>query len=1440
MELPAELAELRHLLNRAGTTGSAAPLLTPEAALAAGRTILAVPPRARDLTENVLPALANWHLARFRALAAPDDADDYEACVRLSALIVRRNPGALSPGLRELALGHAARHPRGAFHPAPSCGPVLVRCAAAAPGNAALLDVAIDVLRVAESLADEDDEERVAIAGNLCGGLRARYGRTGAPEDLAAALRAGRAGAAVESVRGGVRMVCLNSLGNALADSFDAAGDLEDLSEAITVTRAAAAELPADAPMRQLLAISLAGRLSDRYRLARRAEDFDAALASATSATSGASEARGATAAKAHTVLTALWRERFADTRDPAHIDAAVAAGEAAVAATPPGEAYRPNRLIFLADALMTRSAPDDLDRALNLLHDAARLASGQRELEAMTYLRMARNHETRFSLDGDPARLGRGIDMARRGADLAAPASHVQAECLTLLGQLRMRRFVADGELPHLKEALAAFRGAAESMPRAAADYPAVLVNLAGCLHDLGKCTDETAPLREAVDTLRAALRAAPDRRSAAPVRQHALAALAETLFTLHDHDPAPRLLAEAVAAVDEADAETPAAAADMRLTIAELLLTRYRRTRRPADLDRAIEISRHFAESDDRQVRRKAWTCLSQGLTLRTEVSGSPAGPSGLSSLSALNAAVDSARRAVAAGVDKAASLGLLADALLRRAQRTGSVSDAEEAVRFAKELAALPEPQPRRQAGIWTNLATTLVSLYDRSNRLLILSEAIEAYRRAVPLLGDDDPDAAALQSNLGVALRRRHERMGNPDDLDEAVLAGRRAAAALAPADTEHDPEHDNEHDPERGRVLGNLGITLTTLFQQQRDPDPAIADEAVLSLRAALDATPDGHSMRAMRLFELGRSLWTRLEHSGSDDDYAQAVQAFREAVAAAGSDPAARDNAARFWGTLAAAREDWAGATEGWTAAIENLPRFAWLGLDRTERERLLEPLSGMASEAAAAALALGDPGHALALLEQGRTVLWNQDLQLRDERAALAEADPELHRALTDVGRRLAEPSAPPADPAREYAGRHHHAAEQRLELAHEWDALVERVRLLPGFEDFLTTPPSAHLQRGLGSHPVVVINIHPLRSDAIIVTGESVTHLPLPALGYDEVSARADSYLIAVRRLELGHRSRVDVTHAEQTLAAALEWLWDTMAEPVLEHVGHHGPPPGDWPGVTWCPTGPLALLPIHAAGYHDPGGRGRSVLDRVVSSYTPSVRAAARPHDRADASRGRRLLIAAVPESPGDALPDLPAARAEARTLAEGFPDRTGRLLIGPEATHAAVTGELARHAATHFACHGTQHPDEPASGAIHLHDTALTIRDIAALRLEQAEFAYLSACKSAAGAAGLPDEAIHLAAALQLAGYRHVIATLWSIDDQDSAQVALRTYELMGPELDFTTSAACLHRAVRELRDAHPYETTRWAPYVHFGGWPVPRPAGPTPLIPSPAA
>ena len=45
--------------------------------------------------------------------------------------------------------------------------------------------------------------------------------------------------------------------------------------------------------------------------------------------------------------------------------------------------------------------------------------------------------------------------------------------------------------------------------------------------------------------------------------------------------------------------------------------------------------------------------------------------------------------------------------------------------------------------------------------------------------------------------------------------------------------------------------------------------------------------------------------------------------------------------------------------------------------------------------------------------------------------------------------------------------------------------------------------------------------------------------------------------------------------------------------------------------WPRIGWISSGSLNILPIHMAGYYGSGSI-RNSIDRVISSYTPIIKA------------------------------------------------------------------------------------------------------------------------------------------------------------------------------------------------------------------------------------
>ena len=162
----------------------------------------------------------------------------------------------------------------------------------------------------------------------------------------------------------------------------------------------------------------------------------------------------------------------------------------------------------------------------------------------------------------------------------------------------------------------------------------------------------------------------------------------------------------------------------------------------------------------------------------------------------------------------------------------------------------------------------------------------------------------------------------------------------------------------------------------------------------------------------------------------------------------------------------------------------------------------------------------------------------------------------------------------------------------------------------------------------------------------------------------------------------------------------------------------------------------------------------------------------------------------------------------------------------VIVGADASRDTVLRGLQQHSWAHFACHG--HPgdnSQPFHASFQLHGgSRLTLLDLIQAKLPNAEFAFLSACHSAAGDARTPDEAIHLAAALQFCGFRSVVGTLWAMEDRDGPTISKEFYKYMfrqpGNKADFRDSAEALNVAIRVMRkNSVPLE--RWIMFVHIG-------------------
>ncbi|HEY6737455.1 MAG TPA: CHAT domain-containing protein, partial [Actinopolymorphaceae bacterium] len=681
---------------------------------------------------------------------------------------------------------------------------------------------------------------------------------------------------------------------------------------------------------------------------------------------------------------------------------------------------------------------------------------------------------------------------------------------------------------------------------------------------------------------------------------------------------------------------------------------------------------------------------------------------------------------------------------------------------------------------------------------------------------------------FQANLALALVGRYEVTGRPADLEEATALARQALLATP---TEH------PHRPERlstlarilqaslARAWGWRGLDPNSPAEKPADAAGITAwfrrrasrrqrqqlDQLIDAAAAAVVASPHGHDLRPLALTVHGQSLALRGILHADPASFDAAVATFEEVAIDRTAPARLRAAAARLWAFTVLGRTDDpdpATAAEPFELAVELIPRTAPRHLVPVDQENHLTMVSGLACHAAACALAQGRPRRALELLETGRGVLLGRVLDARAELTELYARQPDLARRFEAVRSRFERVLSALDRPARAAE-----SVEDRLALTREWDEVVDAIRRVPGFEGFLHPPTADGLLRSLGARgPVVVVNTSVLRCDALVIVDGDIRVVELPHLRFADLVQRSGEFRAAVLRACTRVLPAEDRAAARRTLRELLAWLWNSVAEPVLDSLAFlDRPTTGSLPRLWWVPTGPSTILPLHAAAPLE----GPGVLDLVVSSHAPTVRSLDGGQSR-DRLHGRpTALLVGVPDAPD--MPSLPRVHEEIAHLRDLVPE--SRVLFGERAVRQSVLGALPGRGWAHFACHAVSEADGDQAGHLVLHDhrtAPLTVADIAALSLDGAEMAYLSACSTSVPREDLADEALHITGAFRMAGFHHVIGTLWSVGDDACQAISQAFYtELLSAGAAELEPPRALHEAVRRLRREREEAPEEWA-------------------------
>ncbi|QKX59520.1 uncharacterized protein TRUGW13939_06654 [Talaromyces rugulosus] len=724
-----------------------------------------------------------------------------------------------------------------------------------------------------------------------------------------------------------------------------------------------------------------------------------------------------------------------------------------------------------------------------------------------------------------------------------------------------------------------------------------------------------------------------------------------------------------------------------------------------------------------------------------------------------------------------------------LRHRYDRIELKQDIERAVYATKKALKSLTPSHPEYPAVLGNLATILASKFDCDRVKDDIDSAIDLAKESVKMTPDGNAWKPLQISRLSRLLAIRND----DGDIDQCVLFAEQAARASVP-----------------GRIdyLEIRGYFALSLYLRSRSSVSPAEDlgRAIEEMKTLVADTPaDEVPITAHLLGALSSMLIWRFEITESPADLDDGADTLRMCLKNPSSRASTQIWEARRAADLLLFRSRLTEANLILRSTVKLLRKLSPRSLQQKDQQKMVKKFAGLAALATSVALETGaGAGEALVLLEEGRGFILGLLFEVRSDIADLRQKHPDLAAEFEQMRDSLDSTAA--------YGDLESMATQlsldltQRGKIAKDFDDVVDRIRRVEGFENFLLAPSVAELKSAASTGPVVVVNTSRLRSDAFIITPDRIDLLPLPELCLEDIRDRAVL-------LKSGNIT-------EPQMFQLLGWLWDTLGRPILdrlEGVKSLETTSSEKPRVWWIPTGPLCSLPIHAAGNYTSGDMvSKTLMDRVMSSYGLSVKAMLfTKHnmlhwDRPGASE--TSLLVSMGTTPG--CSSLPHAQVEVDAIRNVFMSNTSFVPdVLSQPNKSELLAALKGAAILHFAGHGALDPVDPLKSALLLSDwqvDPLTVKDLIALKLHQTIplLAYLSACSTGSTMIDdLLDEGLHLMSACQLVGFQHVVGSLWEVSDEHCVGVARKVAEALAVDsvmMNDGTISMGLQEGIRSLR------------------------------------
>ncbi|KAL0635469.1 hypothetical protein Q9L58_005600 [Maublancomyces gigas] len=962
-------------------------------------------------------------------------------------------------------------------------------------------------------------------------------------------------------------------------------------------------------------------------------------------------------------------------------------------------------------------------------------------------------------------------------------------------------------------------------------------------------------------------------------PMRARALKNIVTGLWGRFNLSGAPEDIEKAIGASAEVVVATPADCPELHNVLINhsmLLLLRFRYLRSPEDIDTSMEMAQGASAAVPGGGSPSGEILMGVGTTFHTRFERFGA----LEDLEkAINFHVQAVEAIPPGGSARPMALVALASSFFSRFLRLGVASDLEKAIVVGELSVEASRPNPHLHHHLSMLPIRFRLSM---SRTIEDIDRSIEDIKRLIEsALVVGDSDCAARYRLLSCEFQLRFTQSQELNDLENAIQAAELAVEVLP---TDHPLGAEMlyclatllsmytlvTHRILHSMLKGNPVECQLSEYEHQRFRKKMDAFLQYLNIPGN-SPVPIPQDYLLCQLSESGHQRFRKkmdafLQHLdipalGSRSSHFQdSVDHYLMAWGCDNSWPLQRINSAHKAAKYLGWMGRWAEASSLLDATVKMLPAISPQFLGPDDQQHALSEFSPLTADALAAALQVGsDINHCLTLLELGRGIIMGFGIDCRSDLPKLQENSDLFNK----FNRLRIEIDTPLAKVLGESSQSTERRRRRRVHVIREMGQTLASIRQQPGFEDFQLPPRPVNLMAMAKEGAIIIINSTMHRSDAILVTDSDIKSLRLPKLVFSDVEIRMKQLAAVVRGSQATYNSR------NEEMESVLLWLWESTVEPVFNELKLRALHNSELPHVWWIGVGSLSAAPFHAAGNHSRGSK-RNTLSRAISSYIPTIKALAYARQKKlNLGPNCRLLLVTMPTTPdtpatpfipastrvptvpdthgitamyrSDAIPATPAqkwtplknAQKEVHNIVNTVNQRSTTRFESPTVTQ--VLEELPYHHVIHFACHGISDPANPSNSHLLLHGDdpskpgKLTVKAISRMNIKDAQVAYLSACCTADNpSTALANESIHITSGFQLAGFSHVLGTLWDSNDEACRKVSVEFYRTLFHQ-DRTVDeghrvvSTDFHHAVKKLRSEMLGQPIKWASFVHTGAW-----------------